>query len=171
MAINQSTMKKLTLITLAILALFNSACRSDKCCTPAPQKQFIIAQKNGASWTADPSSSNIQGDMVALFGTNFSSSIEETLTMQFKVSGTGNYPLKNTQALYYNTIGRDVMTSRYQLDDSFANSVNVTSYNSNTNIISGTFSLKLKRVYPDSVNTAQNGIQFLEGKFNMALHK
>ncbi len=166
-------MKKLTPVILAIfvLSLFNSACRTDKCCSPAQPKQFIIAQKNGVSWTADPSSSNIQGDMVALFGTNFSSSIEETLTMQFKVSGTGNYPLKNTQALYYNTIGRDVITSRYHLDDSFANSVKVTKYDPNTNIISGTFSLKLKRVYPDSVNTAQNGIQFLEGKFNMALHK
>jgi hypothetical protein len=164
-------MKKLTLIVLTIFALFNSACHPDKCCSPTPPLQFITAQKNGVSWTADPSSSNIQGDAVALFGTNFTSSIEETLTIQFKVSGTGNYPLKNTPTLYYNTIGRDVFTSRYHLDDSFANSVNVTNYDPNTNTISGTFSLKLKRVYPDSVNNAQNTLQFLEGKFNMALHK
>lgn len=159
-------MKKYILITVVII-LFFTACGKKDCCV-IPGQQFITATKNSSQWSADPASSNMVHDTVAIFGTNFNTTIEETLTLQFKVSAPGKYALKGEQALYYNTIGRDVITSEYELDDTFANTVEVKNFDKDKGIIAGTFNLKFKHTYPADKPAS---LQFLNGKFNVALHK
>src|ERR1700743_956760 len=107
----------LILIGTAILSFSLSCSKQPLCCVVPPHSELhVTAEKNGAGWTADPQYSAIHDDTVVISGTNFNSTIEETLNMQFIISGTGNYPLKNMQAVYYNTLGRDVITSEYDLD-------------------------------------------------------
>ena len=159
-------MKK-NLLLLSALFLFLTACGKKDCCV-LPQQQFITAEKNSAHWTADPTSSNLVGDTVAIFGTNFTTTIEETLTLQFKAAAPGKYSLKGKQASYYNTIGRDVIVSEYKLDETFANSVEITAFNKDSSIIAGTFSIKLKHTYPADKPA---NLQFLNGKFQIKLQK
>lgn len=159
-------MKK-NLLLLSVLFLFLTACGKKDCCV-MPKQPFITAEKNSAHWTADPTSSTLVGDTVAIFGTNFSTTLEETLSLQFKASAPGKYALKGKQAWYYNTVGRDVIVSEYQLDDTFANSVEITAFNKDSNVIAGTFSVKLKHTYPSDKPAS---LQFLNGKFQIQLHK
>jgi len=158
-------MKKL-ILPLAILITLLTACGKKNCCI-LPQTTYMVADKNNTQWSADPSSSNLRNDTIALFGSNFSTQLEETLTLQFKASATGVYSLKGNQALYYNTVGRDVITSEYGLDDTYANTVNITAYDKAGKVVTGTFNLKFKHTYPVDKPAS---LQFLNGKFKAALH-
>jgi predicted small lipoprotein YifL len=157
-------MKKYILPFVVLTALL-TACGKKMCCV-LPQETYITADKNNTKWRAD-ASSNLRQDTIALFGTNFSTQLEETLTMQFKASAPGTYSLKGSQALYYNTIGRDVITSEYELDDTYANTVNITAYDNANKLVTGTFNLKFKHTYPPDKPAS---LQFLNGQFKVALH-
>ncbi|WP_184544488.1 DUF6252 family protein [Mucilaginibacter sp. FT3.2] len=153
----------------ALILLFSllSACNRKDCCL-LPLRPYIAAYKNNIQWMADPTSSAVRHDTIGIFGTNFSTQLEETLTMQFKASAPGKYTLKGTQASYYNTIGRDVIVSQYELDDTFANTVTITAFDKPNNQITGTFSLKFKHTYPADKPAS---LQFLNGRFTVALQK
>jgi hypothetical protein len=127
----------------------------------------MVADKNNTQWSADASGSNIRQDTIALFGSNFSTQLEETLTLQFKASASRIYSLKGNQTLYYNTIRRDVITSEYGLDDTCTNTVNITAYDKAGKVVTGTFNLKFKHTYPADKPAS---LQFLNGKFKVALH-
>lgn len=154
------------LFPFVILAILLTACGNRLCCV-LPNVAYMVADKNNTQWSADPSSSTLRNDTIALFGTNFSTQLEETLTMQFKASAPGTYSLKGSQALYYNTIGRDVITSKYELDDTYANTVTIASYDKVGKVITGTFSLKFTHTYPADKPAS---LQFLNGQFKVALH-
>lgn len=164
-------MKKVMYLLFASLIMFGTACKHNNCCVPPPAQGFIRAMKNGSDWSGNPASSNIVGDMAAVFATNFSNSLEETLTLQFKFTGTGTYSLKDTPSRYYNTIGGDAVTREYQLDDTFDNSITVTSYDAGTNLITGDFNVKLKQSYPAPGNNTDSELQFLNGTFKVVLNK
>jgi hypothetical protein len=154
------------ILPFIILTTLLTACSKKMCCV-LPNIAYMVADKNNAQWSADPSSSNIRQDTIALFGTNFSTQLEETLTMQFKASAPGTYSLKGNQALYYNTVGRDVITSEYGLDDTYANTVIIASYDKVGKVVTGTFNLKFKHTYPADKPAS---LQFLNGQFKVALH-
>lgn len=153
--------------TLILLTTLLSACNRKDCCL-LPLRPYIAANKNNIQWMADPTSSTVRHDTIAIFGTNFSPQLEETLTMQFKASAPGKYILKGAQASYYNTIGRDVIVSEYELDETFTNTVTITAFDKPNNQITGTFNLKFKHTYPADKPAS---LQFLNGKFTVALQK
>jgi len=158
-------MKKYILPFIVLTTLL-TACGKKNCCI-LPNIAYMVADKNNTQWSADPSSSNLRNDTIALFGTNFSTQLEETLTIQFKASAPGTYSLKGDQALYYNTVGRDVITSEYGLDDTYANTVIIASYDKVGKVVTSTFNLKFKHTYPADKPAS---LQFLNGQFKVALH-
>jgi hypothetical protein len=161
-------MKPYLLIPLISLLLFAACSKRKDCCVLPKNDRYITASKNNKDWAASPSLSTMISDTIGIFGSNFSTQLEETITMQFKLTGTGKYTLKGRQALYYNTVGRDAITSEYQLDDTYDNTVNVLEIDQSANVITGTFNLKFKHIYPAD---RSDNLQFLNGKFKVALHK
>jgi predicted small lipoprotein YifL len=84
------------ILPFVMLTTLLTACGKKNCCV-LPQTTYMVADKNNTQWSADPSASNIRQDTIALFGSNFSTQLEETLTLQFKASATGIYSLKGTR--------------------------------------------------------------------------
>jgi hypothetical protein len=160
-------MKSYLLIPLISLLFFTACSKRKNCCVLPKNERYITASKNNKDWTANPSISTMITDTIGIFGSNFSTQLEETITMQFKLNGTGKYELKGRQALYYNTVGRDAITSEYQLDDTYNNTVTVLAIDKLSNVITGTFNLKFKHIYPAD---KPDSLQFLNGKFKVALH-
>ncbi|MDB5136774.1 MAG: hypothetical protein JWP37_3377 [Mucilaginibacter sp.] len=167
MTINQIGMKKLTFIILAAFGLFNQGCHPDKCCSPPQSEMYIIAQKDSVQWLANPDGTmahdtiNIKG-----IGVN-STSLQEVLGFQIKYNGAGNYKLVSGQVSFSTTAGHGTPVTNYKLDSLFNNSLNIDNYDQGSNTISGTFNVKF--VDPNTDN--HKDISFLEGKFNVALHK
>jgi len=132
----------------------------------------ITAQKNGASWSP-VYGKGVLSDLDSLSISATSVSYEpsalnkiDTLNITIRYRDPGTYQLKGNQA-FYGMFNNDALTG-YQLDESYNNVVNITSYQRiNGDVpngpyyakVTGTFSLK----FIDPNNPA--GIIFQNGSF------
>jgi hypothetical protein len=160
-------MKKLTFIILATFVLLNQGCQPDKCCSPPHSEMYIIAQKDSVQWFAGPDGS-IAHDTINIKGMGVNStSLQEVLGFQIKYTGTGNYKLVSGQVFYSTTAGHETPVTNYKPDSLFNNSLTIDNFDQGSNTISGTFNIKF--IDPNTNN--HKDISFLQGKFNIALHK
>lgn len=165
-------MKKNLLICFSFTLLFFTACgRKDCCVTPKNDKPFLTAEKSGVQWEVSPATATYSQDTINVYGSNYKTNPEEVFGFLLKVSSEGTYNLNGKQAYYYNTVGQDVSVSGYKLDDAFANTVKVTTYDKTAGIIAGTFQIKFIKTYDNPTGTYPDKIAFLNGKFKVALHK
>ncbi|MBD1364838.1 hypothetical protein IDJ77_13535 [Mucilaginibacter sp. ZT4R22] len=160
-------MKKLTLPALIILCLFTAACSKRNCCVPPVIAPYIGADKNSVKWTAEATAEKQGTDTLLIVG----SQTEERLIMRLKFTGKGTYTLQNTQAFYFTTIGGDVFTSRYNVDNTAASTLTVTNYDEATKLVSGTYSLTLKKEYPNPSSAYPETVKFANGMFHVYLPK
>ncbi|ASU32465.1 DUF6252 family protein [Mucilaginibacter xinganensis] len=150
--------RKLLLAVLTFYCLFVVACKKEN--KNVAQDLFMGAFKNGGNWVAAPNADYFSGkDSLQIIG--FKAAGEETLQINLKFRGKGNYAVKQGQAHYYTTIGRDVVTGEYKLDTTNTNNVMVQNFDVYSNIMSGTFELNFVKTYgggPDKLS-------FSGGKF------
>ncbi|TFF38261.1 DUF6252 family protein [Mucilaginibacter psychrotolerans] len=160
-------MKKLTLLALIFLCLVTAACTKHNCCVPPPITPYIGADKNTVKWTGEATAEKQGTDTLLIIG----SKTEERLIMRLKFTGEGIYTFQNTQAFYFTTIGGDVFTSEYIVDETAASTLTVTDYNETSRLASGTYSLTLKRNYPNPTSAYPQKVQFVNGMFHVYLPK
>lgn len=159
-------MKKLFFITIASIAVLLSACTREKsCCVLVPAPPFVAGSKNSTDWTSKGTAETFKTDSLMIIG----SKTDERLIMKLKFSGKGVYTFQNTQAIYFTTVGQDVSTSEYQVDESGTSTLEVLDYNVSAKIISGTYSLKLKKVYGNPDSAYPPIITFAKGQFSVKL--
>nr|WP_294947306.1 DUF6252 family protein [uncultured Mucilaginibacter sp.] len=160
-------MKKITLPALFVLCLFTAACSKRNCCVPPVVTPYIGADKNSVKWTGEATAEKQGADTLLIIG----SKTEERLIMRLKFTGKGIYTFQNNQAFYFTTIGGDVFTSEYIVDNTAASTLTVTDYNETTRLVSGTYSLALKRDYPNPSVAYPESLKFTNGMFNVYLPK
>ncbi|MBD1392838.1 DUF6252 family protein [Mucilaginibacter glaciei] len=158
-------MKKLLIAAVIMFAAISFSCKKNdaNCCIP-PYQPFTTAEKNGAKWDAAVSASKFKGDSVAIVGAQ----TEERLIMQIKFNGKGLYNLTGNQALFFTTVGQDVITSFYNVDNSTVSTLEITDYNNAKGTITGTYYVALKKE-PNRYVGAPETIRFLKGRFTTYL--
>lgn len=131
-------MKKILMLaccTICIVLIYS--CHKDSKVVPADY--YFKAGKNGTDWGAQGSTYTIPGDSLKLTALNQAGG--EQMYIDIKFNGNGTYPLTGKQAAFSITTGTDVITSNYRLDTTQTSSLVISSYNTKTRIISGTFML------------------------------
>ncbi|WP_374950558.1 DUF6252 family protein [Mucilaginibacter sp.] len=158
-------MKRFLFAALVMLSALNFSCtKGGRMCCANPYQPYMSAEKNGIKWDAAVSTSRIAGDSLAIAG----SQTEERLVIRIMFNGKGIYNLTGNQATFFTTVGQDVLTSEYGVDNSTKSTIEITEYDNTKAIITGTYYIALKRAankYPGSPET----IRFLKGTFSTYL--
>jgi hypothetical protein len=153
-------MKKINLISvfLFLMSLGIFSCSNDD---NQDERNFISSKINEVNWDGVPEISiNQVNDTLILLG----SGNEQVLFFKIKFNGEGVYNLSGAQANYYTTIGGDAITSLYTLDTNFSSQITVTEYNSEQNIVKGSFELSLLKEWSNPENN-NNLLSFTNGEF------
>ena len=153
-------MKKINLISfsLLLLSLGIFSCNNDD---DLDQPNFISAEINGMNWNGVPEISiNQVNDTLLLLG----SGNEQVIVFKIKFNGEGVYSLSGAQASYYTSVGGDVITSLYTLDTSSSSQLTLTEYNSEQNMLKGSFEVQLLQQWSNPENNV-NLLSFTNGQF------
>jgi hypothetical protein len=143
---------------LAFCAVFAFSCKKDSH-NPA-ENLFIGATKKNTNWQiSQPSTSYFANrDSLMIQGVKG----EEGITFKIAFHGKGTYQLKGNQAIYFTTLGQDVITSQYQPDATKINTLTITNFNIYTNVVTGNFELNLKKI--EGTASLDNALSFTNGK-------
>jgi hypothetical protein len=145
----------------AIILLFIVfSCSDDK---EAGIKNTIAAEKDSDTWAGRTEMNlNAVPDTLVILGI----AKEEVLVMKIRFNGIGTYPLLKNQAIYYTTVGGDVLTSEYKSDaGNHVGELIITGYDENNKVIQGTFQINLKKVWSNPENNI-TAVTFSKGLFN-----
>lgn len=155
-------MKKLILITIVCLAALTFSCTKERpLCCAMPDSPYIYAVKNNVNWQGAPLAEKITNDSIAIIG----SQTKERLILRIKTKLEGTYTLTGNQGNYFTTVGQDVITSEYFLDDAATNTVTISKYDNAKDLITGTYSVTLKKATRFSDPAIPATVKFLNGKF------
>jgi len=157
-------MKNLSLTALVLLSVLTFSCTKQRDCCVLPYQPYITAEKNNVKWEAQVGTTKIAPDSIAITG----SQTEERLIMRIKFAGKGTYTLTGNQAQFFTTIGQDVLTSYYNVDNTAVSTIEITEYDNNQAIITGTYSVTLKKA-ADRYPSYPESVKFLKGKFSTYL--
>ena len=125
------------------------------------ESDFISATINEERWNGNPEISlNQENDTLILLG----SGNEQVIVFKIKFKGEGVYDLLENQTSYYTTVGGDVMTSLYILDPSSSSEITITEYDSEQNIIRGSFDVTLQQDWSNPENDIDL-LNFTNGQF------
>lgn len=152
-------MKNTLLSTLLVLTLLVAACKKENQVTPG-----VSAIKNGTTWIANSADNNYlplnTKDTIYIYA----HSGEEHLVMVLKQTSKGVFQLTD-KTTFYVTVGYDVVTANYKLDNTASNEVAITTYDENKNQLKGTFNLTFKNNY--NYGGYPDKVVFNNGKINI----
>ncbi|MBJ7882878.1 DUF6252 family protein [Gelidibacter salicanalis] len=153
-------MKKynLILVLLLLISFVIISCGDDD---NLDEPNYISSKIDEVNWDGVPEINiNHVNDTLTLLG----SGNEQVIVFKIKFNGVGTYNLSGSQASYYTTIGGDVITSLYTLDENFSSQITVTNYNLEENIVKGNFELLLLKKWSNPENNV-NSLGFTNGQF------
>lgn len=145
--------------TLSLLCLLFSCYPKDD--PPQAEGGFVTALKNGQMWTV-PGETQFLGDTLIIWGLGR----EEVLSFLIQFDGEGVYELKGNHLSYYTTIGGDVLTSRYQLEENEVEELVIEKFDSKEGWLEGSFAFTLPQASPSSTDHPE-AIDFEQGKFRL----
>jgi hypothetical protein len=121
---------------------------------------FVKAKLDNQSWSGSPELSlNDITDTLIFHGV----AQEEVIFFKIKLNGTGTYQLSKDQAIYYTTLGGDVLTTSYSLDPETPSYVKITTFNEIHKQVIGEFDISLVQNYPTDQS---HKLAFSEGEFS-----
>nr|WP_299172489.1 DUF6252 family protein [uncultured Allomuricauda sp.] len=153
-------MKRIYLISGVLLFVFLGivSCSKDD---NQIEADFIVAKINSENWKGIPEVNlNAVNDTLILLGVGN----EEVVVFKIKFNGKGVYNLSGTQAVFYETIGRDVIISNYTLQDGRTSQIVISDYIPEQNIIRGNFKISLLQDWSNPENNI-NSLSFTQGEF------
>jgi len=126
-------MKRLTLLIFSLLLIVFYGCTiPHNCCDVAHKWAEITALRNGVAWNPQYANGTLTDldslKIAAMDGTVTGVNFVKTDTLNIKVSyiGTGTYQLNNNK-VFYATFTNGA-TTRYKIDTTYNNVLNITSY-------------------------------------------
>ncbi len=163
-------MKKIFYLFAALVFISSISCSRYCCDVPKPMDS-INASKNGSAWIINDVRGKTSPDSLTLTASEVSPTNSETITFKIRFNGTDNYTLASNNVVYGYIIGMDNPYVSYHVDSSFQNSLNVIDYQSDLNLIAGTFTMKLLKDPSNSDPRYPGTITFLNGSFRVQLNK
>ena len=165
-------MKKLIYLIFLSAVIFSSSCTKKPLCCVLPPPVEITAQKNGAAWQLPILRSTLVNNNISIntAGPYLLNTAKDSLSINLLYTGLGNYTPTNQQITY--TVFSNGIKTNYQLDSTFDNSINITSYevlhnaattNPDPTELKATFNLR----FVDPANTAT--VSLLNGKITAYL--
>lgn len=150
-----------SLISLLILILGIISCNN----VDQLESDFISAEINKKNWNGIPEISvNNVNDTLTLLG----SGNEQVIFFKIKYNGEGVYDLSGSQANYYTTVGGDVITSLYTLDENTSSQITITEHNLEQKILKGNFQISLLQKWSNPENNV-NLLSFTNGRFKVTI--
>jgi len=122
-------MKNLIIGAFSIFALFNISCQHDKCCTPPPLPPVMTAEKNGEAWLLPIIKSTVSNDnniFISTAGPYWLNTAKDSLSISLAYTGLGGYTPTDQQVAY--TVFANGVKTKYLLDTTFYNSINITEF-------------------------------------------
>nr|WP_298793842.1 DUF6252 family protein [uncultured Allomuricauda sp.] len=153
-------MKRIYLISGVLLFVFLGivSCSKDD---NQIEADFIVAKINSENWKGIPEVNlNAVNDTLILLGVGN----EEVVVFKIKFNGKGVYNLSGTQSSYYTTVGGDVITSLYILEDDLTSHIIISDYSPEQNVIRGNFKISLLQDWSNPENNI-NSLSFTQGEF------
>jgi hypothetical protein len=151
-------MKTILLAAFVFCFMLTFSCKTDN--HNPVDELFIGANKKGTSWLVKYPGTNYTANKDTLIMNGVKG--EEGISIKIPFHGVGTYQLKEGQALYYTTVGGDVITSQYQPDTTKINTLTVTNFNIYTGMVKGDFELNLKKTL--GAPALDNTLSFTNGK-------
>jgi len=163
-------MKKIYIFTLIIISLGIASCKREAtpmCCVLPTSDAELTEHLNSKSYETPDIHAVMGTDTLTftsagndgIFGNDF---LLDSLIIKLRYTGVGTYNLATGKAYYYTvlspTVPRDVNSpvNFYSADDTFNNTLTISSYNQSSGKMTGTFNLRF-------VNTANNANETLSG--------
>ena len=163
-------MKNILFFILAVFILLNTACQPEKCCEPPHPGFFILAIKDGVQWDAYPGNNTLHDDTLTITGIGeYPGTFTDTLGIQVKYKGPGDYKLLKNQVFYHSSAGNSAPLNSYKPDSLFNNTLTIGGYDTVANTIHGSFSVKFVNLNPPPGQPGD--ISFLDAQYYLALHK
>jgi hypothetical protein len=176
--LNLTDMKKSYLLIIGLFITITFSCKKNEklCCVLPTSDSRETAERNGILYETPDVHGALSTDSIAitsagLAGISNNDFILDSLSVKLKYTGIGTYKLSQNQVYYFirlsltNTYSANTPVNTYTLDTNFDNSLTISDYNSSTNIMSGTFSVKF--IDPNSATD----ISLLSGTFMFPVSK
>lgn len=152
-------MKQIAFILFTI-AFFS--CKPDKENNPEPTDSYFTSRRNNENWKGKTSIQTYNDSLFVFHTANEPNT--EVLLLKIKYDGLKTYTLQNGQALYYTTVGGDVLTSQYVLAPAETGTLTITKYDAGQKVLEGSFNLELIKQRSNPENNIDK-LQFTNGAF------
>lgn len=127
----------LRLILLLNVVVLLSACKKDE----TNAKLYITALKNDSKFEVTNPIFYYDSDSIRFNGYDGSDEFTISIKKGSGISGNGAI-----NAHFFNTVGYDALSSQYKLANNSENVVNIKTYDTDNNVLDGTFDLILEKV-------------------------
>lgn len=142
-------------------------CNSDDDISPSLEANTFTAEKNDKHWHGTTDLQLMKNDTLTFLaiGEGLDNGI---LMVKVKFEGTGSYTVAKEKALYYDTLGGDVILDEYTLQEPEKANFVVESYNEANGTLTGTFALEL---FPEAQGSKsiEYFLRITEGRFRGTL--
>jgi hypothetical protein len=129
------------------------------------------AVRNDTAWSIFNFTARITQDTLTISNNSGDFQRSEMIGFKLKFHGTDNYPLAPANLIYAYAPGVDNPAISYTPDPNFDNFFNVTSYDADSGVISGTFSVKFNKDPSNQDGRYPVSVSFLTGAFRIHLSK
>ncbi|AYL98740.1 hypothetical protein [Mucilaginibacter celer] len=163
-------MKPIRIVCATMIVLFFVTCKKKECCDIPVAPDFMLAQKNGVKWEADPSGSNLLGDTITISAKSNTGGEEETMNFKIVFDGLGYYSLRANEN-YYGISKAGAPSAVYKPDPTHVNNVTIIAYNQSGRILQGFFDLRFVKISDNANNLHPDKIIMSEGKFKATLNQ
>ncbi len=132
--------KEIILLLTTILIL---ACGKSNDSETIPLESTFVAQRDAQVWNGTTELSITANDTLVFLG--IGDGLDNGVVVaKVKFEGSGSYILKKEQGIYYNTLGGDVLISRYAIRQGEEGVFVISAYDKDSRRIEGIFELPLK---------------------------
>ncbi|WP_143815191.1 DUF6252 family protein [Maribacter sedimenticola] len=133
-----------------LIVVIMISCEKDNTSEP----DFISAKLENQNWDGRPEIIfDKETDTLSIRGVGN----EQVIVLNLKYTGEGIYNLEKIRAIYYTTVGGDVITNWYNLGKDNSSKVTITEFDTNEKIVKGDFQV--------SVLNSTDELNFTNGKF------
>ena len=93
------------------------------------------------------------------------------MVAKMKFNGIGSYKLNDRKGIYYNTLGGDVLISRYAIEDGSNGLFSITTYNQESRYLEGSFEIPLRATKLNNSEIKDSLLLISDGLFEGFIRK
>lgn len=156
-------------ISFLMYLMFVACGTSDDMETMLSDNSFV-AQRDDQSWEGTTEIGLTANDTLVFLavGNGLDNGV---MVAKIKFEGTGLYNLNSQQGIYYNTLGGDVLISRYSIIQEFEGTFSISAYDEANRQVEGSFELPLKASRLTSPDIKDSTLTITDGRFKGSIRE